>query len=92
MEVTINDAVQAWCDTNKVVAKTLRTKCTEAYNDDFSTWRNVGKSVYDFRASGDYRVVAKKSTAVFAVKAVYQHGTSGGKVYVCGERVKEYGD
>jgi len=91
VEVTINDEVQGWCDTHKA-SKALQTKCTEAYNDNFSTWRHVGKSVYDFRASGDYRVVARKSTAAFAVKAVYQHATRGGKVHVCGEKVKDYGD
>jgi hypothetical protein len=93
MDVTINDKVQQWVNSTSTIAeRALTTKCTEAHNDDLSTWRNVGKGVYDFVVPGatDYRIVAVKSSTNFDVKAVYNHPKSGGKEKIAGETVAGY--
>jgi hypothetical protein len=81
MNVTINDEVTQWCAGHPHSTKTLETKCTEVTRDDFSTWRHVGKSVYDFPApgAGNYKIVAVKGASVFDVKAVYSHAAKGKK-------------
>jgi hypothetical protein len=91
MDVTINNKVTGWCAAHPHSTKALETKCTEVTKDDFSTWRHVGKSVYDFPApgAGDYKIVAVKGT-VFEVKAVYSHGARGGKTKEAGEAVTGY--
>jgi hypothetical protein len=92
MNVTVNDKVTEWITGSTIsgIKDTYNTKCGEAANDDLSTWRDVGKGIYDFRASGDYRVVAKKSGNNFNVAAIYEHASSGGKKKVCGETVSDY--
>jgi hypothetical protein len=93
MDVTINNKVQQWVNSTSTIAeKALTTKCTEAHNDDLSTWRDVGKGVYDFMVPGatDYRIVAVKSGTDFDVKAVYKHAKGGGKEKVAGETVLGY--
>jgi len=90
VDVTINDAVTTWCGKHNAT-NTLNSKCTEAHNNDLSCWRQITTTLYDVRASGDYRIVAVVSGSNFAVKAIYRHPTRGGKEYVAGERVKAYG-
>lgn len=98
MNVIVNNAVSTWFATQaQGVRTTYNTKCTEAANNDLSTWRNVGRGVYDFRASGDLRVVATKTgaanpanTDTLNVAAIYRHGTNGGKTFVRGAPVTNY--
>ncbi len=90
MDVRINDAVTNWCAKHN--AETVLTnKCTEAYNNDLTGWREVKARIYDTRADSDYRIVAVASGDSFEVKAIYRHANSGGKTYVVGERVVQYG-
>jgi hypothetical protein len=91
MNVTINNKVTGWCVTHPHSTEALETKCTEVTNDDFSTWRNVGKSIYDFPVpgAGNYKIVAVKGAA-FDVKAVYSHPAKGGKKKEVGETVTGY--
>lgn len=74
----------------QAVKNQYNTKCTEALNDDLSTWRDVGTGIYDYRVSGDYRAVAKKTGNTFNVAAIYRHATSGGKTKVVGATVVGY--
>ncbi len=91
MNVTVNTAVSGWMSTQTQPVKTqYNTKCTEAMNNDLSTWRDVGKGIYDYRVSGDYRAVAKKTGNNFDVAAIYRHATSGGKEKVVGATVAGY--
>ncbi|MEZ5083420.1 MAG: hypothetical protein R2750_08230 [Bacteroidales bacterium] len=91
MNVTVNSKVSDWISGQaKQVRDMYNTKCTEAVNNDLSTWRDVGRGNHDFRASGDYRVVATKTGNNFNVAAIYRHGTRGGKVKVCGQTVLNY--
>lgn len=90
----VNDKTADWIQGQAPAVRTqYNTKCTEAMNDDLSTWRDVGKSVYDYNVSGmgDYRVVAVKSGNDFNVQAIYRHGSSGGKTKVVGATVASYG-
>jgi hypothetical protein len=91
VNVTVNNAVTGWMTTQtQPVKNTYNTKCTEAANDDLSTWRNVGKGIYDYRVSGNFRAVAKKTGNNFDVAAIYEHGEHGGKVKVVGTTVAGY--
>jgi hypothetical protein len=98
MNVTVNDAVNQWMATqSKPVKDAYNTKCTEASNDDLSTWRNVGGGLFDYRVSGDDRLVAKKSGGrdpapadTFNILAMYRHAKKG-KTFVRGEKVPAYG-
>lgn len=91
MNVTVNNKVTAWLNgQTKDVKDTFNTKCTEVINNDLSTWRDVGKSNYDYRVSGDYRCVSTKSGVNFNVAAIYRHGSSGGKELVTGQTVTGY--
>jgi len=91
MNVTVNDKVKAWLlKQASAVRTTFNTKCGEAVDDDLSTWRNVGVGNYDYRASGNFRVVATKSGNNFNVAAIYKHAPAGGKQKVCGQTVTRY--
>ena len=88
MNVTVNEKVKVWMQNQTQASKDMfNTKCTEAVQGDFSTWRNVGRRIYDYRASGNFRVVAIKNSDGFSVAAIYKHSTSGGKELVCGQRL-----
>ena len=94
MDVMVNDKAADWIQGQApAVRRQYNTKCGEAADDDLSTWRDVGKSVYDYNVSGmgDYRVVAVKSGTTFHVQAIYRHGSSGGKTKVVGADVSDYG-
>ncbi len=70
MNVTVNNKVNDWLgNQTPTVKNTFNTKCTEAINNDLSTWRDVGKSIYDYNVSGDFRAVATKNGANFNVEA-----------------------
>jgi len=92
MNVTDNAKVRSWVLAQS--ARGLKNKynvhCAEAANNDLTSWRNVGKGNYDFRASGNNRIVAHKSGNNFYVSAVYKHGTNGGKTLVTGVAVAGY--
>jgi hypothetical protein len=91
MDVKVNDKVQVWMSNQgKAEKNTFNTKCTEAINDDLSTWQLVGKSVYHYRVTGNFRAVATKSGKNFNVAAIYKHGENGGKVLETGQTVKDY--
>jgi hypothetical protein len=98
MTVTVNNAVNQWIASQpKPVKDAYNTKCSEASDNDLSTWRNVGGGLFDYRVSGDDRLVAKKSggkeaaeSDTFAVLAIYRHASKG-KTFVRGEKVPAYG-
>jgi hypothetical protein len=97
MNVTVNQSVSAWMGKQTTDVKNMyNTKCGEAVANDLRTWRNVGKGVYDFRASGNYRVVATKTGGqqandgdTFNVAAIYKHANKGKKKLV-GATVASY--
>ena len=91
MNVTVNEKVKQWVLKQIPKVKDMfNTKCSEAVEDDLSTWRNVGVGNYDFRASGNFRVVATKSGNNFNVAAIYKHAPAGGKQKICGQTVLRY--
>ena len=91
MNVTVNDQVSSWIRRQTQKVKDMyNTKCGEAVNDDLTTWRDVGRGNYDFRASGDFRVVAKKAGNNFNIAAIYKHAPNRGKQKVCGQSVVNY--
>jgi len=93
VNVTVNTAVSGWMSTQtQAVKNQYNTKCTEAMNNDLSTWRHVGggSDIYDYRVSGDFRAVARKTNNNFDVAAIYRHATNGGKTKVVGATVTGY--
>ena len=98
MNVTVNAKATQWVAAQSLETRTAyNTKCQEAVNDDLSTWRNVGAGLFDYRVSGNFRMLAKKSGGKvakpadnFEVLAIYRHATGGGKEWVAGEKVPAY--
>jgi hypothetical protein len=72
------------------VRQQYNTKCAEAVNGDLSTWRNVGRGIYDYHVSGNFRAVAVKDEDDFDLKAIYKHANRGGKTKVVGAIVVGY--
>ena len=99
MNVTVDQRAVKWLQAQDITEReAFNLKCQQAVADDLTTWRNVGKGLYDYRISGNFRMVARKSggkdvkpSDSFAVLAIYRHGTSGGKQWVAGDKVPAYG-
>ena len=97
MNVMVNHSVAGWMGKQTADVKNMfNTKCGEAVRNDLRTWRNVGKGVYDFWASGNFRVVATKTGGnqandgdTFNVAAIYKHANKG-KKKVVGANVASY--
>ena len=98
MIVNVIPTVSAWVAGRAQAQRNIyNTKCTEAANNDLSTWRNVGRGNYDCRLDGDLRLVASKTggvavaaTDTFTVSAIYRHADGGGKTLIVGTAVPTY--